>query len=175
MKIGVARVVCYGPAPVLEKEYNSRTETSAAMNVETTKLAMDLRSYILKKWHSRDRGDAIVVVTDRWVQSKGKVNYEVEMTAYGGKEETGWLREMIADYGLDVGRLHQRMGGKKGREVIQMTLDGEEIARFPSCVAAQKVLDFSATNIAFAAKTGAVRYGYKWRYAKEIIEEKEYV
>ena len=60
--------------------------------------------------------------------------------------------------------------GKKSKAIVQYTLDGKLIARYPSASEAQRQTGFSQTRISICCRgKGKKAYGYKWYFLYQLV------
>lgn len=193
----VANVTVYahGAVPPIDYDGDCREFMSSLVQKETTKIGQQLRRHIRSKWLKEQKGDCIVVVNSTWYMQKGYVTYTVELTALGALTHKKWLAEAINEFGLDckvvnrgqsedeIDAEHSKFNWSKIRHrqkppepVTKCTMDGKPIFTYFTATEAANDVGSTCSNIRFCCLNHEKSAkGYKWRYAKEIIDEKEYV
>ena len=64
--------------------------------------------------------------------------------------------------------------GKKSKAVVQLTLNGDFVAEYPSLAEIRRQTGFNHKNICRLLKGyGETAYGYKWQYANEYNSDRE--
>lgn len=96
-----------------------------------------------------------------------------EITHYGGNRNT--IRKILLNNGITEKDINNRLRehcNQNARAVVQLTLDGEYIATYKSCLAATKALGKNSSSINNCCNHKAkTAYGYKWIFLSEYSQE----
>ena len=96
-----------------------------------------------------------------------------EITHYGGNRNT--IRKILLNNGITEKDINNRLRehcNQNARAVVQLSLDGEYIATYKSCLAATKALGKNSSSINNCCNHKAkTAYGYKWIFLSEYSQE----
>ena len=98
----------------------------------------------------------------------GEVNHIDEDKTNNFADNLEWCdRKHNCNHGTIIQRRSQKAtNGKKSRPIVQMGMNGEYIATFPSMAEANRTFGFAQGNIHKAIHgVYSQAYGYKWKYA----------
>lgn len=98
------------------------------------------------------------------------VNHKDENPRNNNVENLEWC---TYQYNANYGTANKRRSISRSIPVIQMTLDGVFVERFPSCKIAAKMNNVCPVGISSVCRGIQNKaYGYKWRYEDDVMHEK---
>ena len=95
------------------------------------------------------------------------VNHKDETPSNNKVDNLEWCdREYNVNYGTCIQRMaEKRTNGKKSKAVIQYTVEGIFVKRWPSCAEIERVLGYGNSNISACCRGKHNQvYGFKWAY-----------